>query len=214
VSSISEKLFYKESFMARQIASGKFSIGQMIDSIWQRLPEGHYLFKIDPNALPSPHENLLVFGKAIIDDCESNGVIVPTKLSGTEYSTWLRLVGAWACFIRRRPMARNEAAQLLQMDPSNLTNFINGKRPLTRNALEAFVNLFELQPFDLRSDLGANFARAVENKMFRKLSSLSSQLDELKADLNALAKAGTPITHILDKIDGLNKMVRDDLHNV
>ncbi len=167
--------------MSSSVRPSAASIGQVMDSIWGRLPHYHYLNKIDPLSMPAPHENLLGFGKGVIQFCEESGAPYRGDLTGSDYSTWLRLVGAWALYIRQNPITRSEAGKKLGMDPSNLTNFLNGKRPLTTNAMKALALLFGIEAFDLRPELGANFARAVELKNARKINQISQKLDELIA---------------------------------
>ncbi|MBI6882477.1 hypothetical protein [Pseudomonas putida] len=188
-------------------APGTPSLGQLIDSVWHRLSETHYLRKIDPSTMACPHEDFLVFGKAILDDCVSYGAVIDTKLANAEYSTWVRFVGAWALFQRKRPMTRNVAAGLMQMDPSNLTNFINGKRALTANALTSFAWLFDIQEFDLKPDLGAKYARNAEKKVAEKLSAVEVRIDVLKADVQHLIDQGNPLDSIMQQIDELKQSV-------
>lgn len=194
--------------MSRTAATGNASIGQMIDSIWQRLPENHYLNKIDPATMLNPHENFLVYGQAVIANCESEGTTITTTLTGSDHGTWLRLVGAWALHLRNRPMTRNVAAKILGMDPSNLTNFINGKRALTANALTAFAELFSLQPFDLRPDLGANFARTAEKRVADKLEVVSKKVEELRLDVESMLNSGVAVGSLMAKIEELRASVR------
>lgn len=194
--------------MSRTAATGNASIGQMIDSIWQRLPDNHYLNKLDPAAMHNPHENFLVYGQAVIANCEEEGTTIATSLTGSDHGTWLRLVGAWAVHLRKRPMTRNVAAKELGMDPSNLTNFINGKRALTANALTAFADLFDLQPFDLRPDLGANFARTAEKRVADKLEVVSKKVEELRLDVETLINNGFAVDGLMVKIEELRESVR------
>jgi plasmid maintenance system antidote protein VapI len=182
-------------------------LGQLIDSIWHRLPEGHHLHKLDPTAMGCPHVDLLGFGQAVIDDCRSHGGIVDTKLEGPDYNIWLRFVGAWALFQRKTPMTRNVAAQILKIDPSNLTNFINGKRALTANALTGFAELFGIEAFDLKPDLGANFARNAEQKVAEKLICVESKINLLKADVQLLIDQGAPLGALLTRIDDIKLSV-------
>lgn len=183
------------------------SIGQMIDGIWGRLPHYHYLFKISPLKQPSPHENLLVFGKAVIDFCEEQGVSYTGSLSGAEYSTWLRLVGAWTHHLRDKPITRNETASRLGIDASNLTNFLNGKRALTSNALTAFAVFFEIQSFDLKPDLGANFARAAELNAARKLNAVAGKLEDVKIEIESLGSQGFPTEALLGKLEDIRGLI-------
>lgn len=197
----------RERFMSRTAATGNASIGQMIDSIWSRLPENHYLNKLDPANMHMPHENLLVFGQAVIANCEDEGTAIDTKLTGSDHGTWLRLVGAWALHLRKRPMTRNIAAKMLGMDPSNLTNFINGKRALTANALNAFADLFQIQPFDLKPDLGANFARTAEKRVADKLEAVSKKVEELRLEVQTLISSGISADKLMVKVDELRASV-------
>lgn len=193
--------------MSRSSATGVPSLGQMIDSIWHRLQENHYLFKLDPSTMECPHEDFLMFGQAVLDDCRLYGAIVDTKLQGTDYSTWLRFVGAWALFQRKTPMTRNVAAKHLKIDPSNLTNFINGKRALTANAMTGFAGLFGIQPFDLKPDLGANYARNAEKKVAEKLVFVGTKIDSLRADVQTLIEQGAPLAGLMKQIDDIKHEV-------
>lgn len=186
---------------------GTPSLGQLIDSVWHRLPEGHYLRKLDPANMECPHEDFLMFGKAIIKDCQAHGATVDTKLEESDYNTWLRFVGAWALFQRKTPMTRNVAAKQLSIDPSNLTNFINGKRALTANAMTGFAWLFDIQAFDLKPDLGASYARNAERKVAEKLVSVETKIDVLKADIQLMISQGAPLGGLLEQIDDIKLSV-------
>lgn len=183
------------------------SLGQLIDSVWHRLPDGHYLTKLDPASMERPHEDFLMFGKAIIDDCIAHGATVDTKLDVSDYNTWLRFVGAWALFQRKTPMTRNVAAKQLSIDPSNLTNFINGKRALTANAMTGFAWLFGIQAFDLKPDLGASYARNAEKKAADKLGCVESKINILKADVQLMIDQGAPLGSLLVQIDEIKQSV-------
>lgn len=183
------------------------SLGQLIDSIWHRLADVHYLRRMDPANMECPHEDFLIFGQAIIDDCKDYGATVDTKLEDSDYNTWLRFVGAWALFQRKTPMTRNEAARQLGIDPSNLTNFINGKRALTANAMTGFASLFGIQAFDLKPDLGASYARNAEKKVAEKLVSVESKINVLKADVQLLIDQGAPLGGLLEKINDIKQSV-------
>lgn len=186
---------------------GTPSLGQLIDSVWHRLPEEHYLRNLDPANMGCPHEDFFMFGKAIIEDCRAHGATVDTKLEDSDYKTWLRFVGAWALFQRKSPMTRNVAAKQLSIDPSNLTNFINGKRALTANAMIGFAGLFGIQAFDLKPDLGASYARNAEKKVAEKLESVESKIDILKADVQLMIQQGAPLNGILQQIDDIKLSV-------
>jgi plasmid maintenance system antidote protein VapI len=194
--------------MSRTAATGNGNIGQMIDSIWHRIPENHHLFGFDPASMPSPHVHFLVLGQAIISHCEEHGAIITTTLESKDYSTWLRLVGAWAMYQRKKPTTRNVVAKLIGMDPSNLTNFINGKRALTANATTHFANLFDIEPFDLKPDLGANYARSAERRVAEKLESVSLKVESLRLEVQTLISKGLPVTDLMTKIDDLREAVR------
>lgn len=194
--------------MSRTAATGNGNIGQMIDSIWHRLPENHHLFGFDPASMPSPHLHFLVLGQAVIKNCEEQGANITTTLEDKDFSTWLRLVGAWATYQRKKPMTRNMVAKLIGMDPSNLTNFINGKRALTTNATTHFAELFDIEPFDLKPDLGANYARSAERRVAEKLEAVSRKVESLRLDVQALLGNGLPVTDLMAKIDDLRDAVK------
>lgn len=195
--------------MSRRPEERKLNIGHSIDGIWNRLPENHYLFKSEPLKSELPHESLLIFGKAVLDFCAKEGVDIASKLKGHNHSTWVRLVGAWTLFQRQTPMTRNEASQRMNIDPSNLTNFINGKRTITSNALHSFSSLLGIQVFDLTPELGAAYARGVQKTVSNKLQVVDSKIDELRQEMEMAAKVDISVSasYLLQKINDIKQVI-------
>lgn len=179
------------------------SLGQAIDSIWIRLPKDHALLKIRPQTLPSPHEHYLMAGKTILALCEDQGVVAYAPLPKTEdHEAWLRLIAAWSLWNRDHKVheSRANVAQKLQIDPSNLTNFLNGKRPLTSRALQALSKFLGVQPYDIRPELGADSAGRARCKNTKHLRIIKNGLQDIEQDILALKASGIPVESLVRKV--------------
>ncbi|AYG48376.1 XRE family transcriptional regulator (plasmid) [Pseudomonas sp. Leaf58] len=179
------------------------SLGQAIDSIWIRLPKDHALHKIRPQSLPSPHEHYLMAGKTILALCEEEGVVAYAPLPKTaDHEAWLRLVAAWSLWNRDHKVheSRANVAQKLDIDPSNLTNFLNGKRALTQKALLALSNFLGVQPYDIRPELGAISAGSAQRKSIKYLRTVKNGLQDIEQDILALQASGVPVESLVRKV--------------
>ena len=183
----------------------KPNLGQLLDGIWNRLEQDHPLRAMEPLKLPSPHQNLRAFGRAIIKVCEEHlEHKIEVEVEGYDRDTWERLIGAWALFQRSNRITRCEAAKQLGMDRSNLTIALNGKRPLTQSVLMSLAKMLNVEPFDIRSDLGASYARSKDRDVAIKLNRVSSGISSLKEEVLELIGAGLPLDGILAKLDKLD----------
>ena len=183
----------------------KPNLGQLLDGIWSRLEENDPLRTMEPLKLPSPHENLRAFGRAIIRACEKYlGHKIEVEVEGYDHDTWERLIGAWALYQRSNRITRCEAATLLGLDRSSLTIALNGKRPLTHFVLLSLAKLLNVEPFDIRSDLGASYARSKDRDVAIKLNRISNEISSLKVEVLGLIQVGMPLEGLLTKIDRLD----------
>jgi transcriptional regulator with XRE-family HTH domain len=186
----------------------KPNVGHVLDTIWQWLPENHYLHQLHPSKKPAPHEDFLMFGRAVLEECKKRGVVFPCRLEGKDYEAWERLVGAWSEFQRKAQLSRTEASRRAGLDPSNLSNFLNGKRPLTPNSMEGFALLIGIQTFDLRPELGAAFARTAERNAKRKLKLVDDELGKLRAQIGLIVRDSNVLEPLLGQIESMRKLLR------
>lgn len=183
----------------------KPNLGQLLDGIWSRLEENDPLRTMEPLKLPSPHENLRAFGRAIIRACEKYlGHRIEVEVEGYDHDTWERLIGAWALYQRSNRITRCEAAKQLGLDRSSLTIALNGKRPLTQWVLMSLAKLLNVEPFDIRSDLGASYARSKDRDVAIMLNRISNEISSLKGEVLGLIQVGMPLEGLLTKIDRLD----------
>jgi len=179
------------------------SFGLAIDTFWQHLPEGHPLFDINPKAASSPDECYLSAGQAIVDQCEQDGAVLYAPLAKpADQKAWLRLVAAWVFWHRKCKVheSRASVAVKLNIDPSNLTNFLNGKRGLTTKALFSLAPYLGVQPFDIRPEMGADKAYAMRRKSMRQMTCVRTSLKELEQDILALLASGVPVEGLVKKV--------------
>ena len=179
------------------------SLGQAIDGIWDNLPKDHVLRQQNPKALPSPHEHYLMSGETIIAFCEMEGALPYAPLAReADQQAWLRLVSAWAFWQRDQAgsPSRASVAFTLKIDPSNLTNFLNGKRALTSAALLKLAEFLGVQPYDIRPEMGANSAYSVQRKSIKHLHTVRNGLHDIELDLLALKASGVPVDNLMKKM--------------
>ena len=183
----------------------KPNLGQLLDGVWARLPDDHMLRKIEPLKMPDQHQNLLVFGKAVIKACEEiMNAPIAVSVKGYDRDTWERLVGAWALYQRSNRITRCEAATKIGIDRSNLTIALNGKRPLTQTVLMSLSKLLNVQAYDIRPDLGASYAHDKDRDIAKRLNSASSKVLSLKGDVIRLIEQGHPLHGLLGRIDTIS----------
>lgn len=183
------------------------SLGYLIDTIWSRLGEDNELRRMNPLRSTDPHIALHAFGKKIIENCKMSGAQLYPRMSDSDHDTWYRLVGAWVCYIKGNKITRSAAASKINLDASNLTNFINGKRALTTSSLPLFAELFGIEPFDLRPDMGAKYARNLEKVMKKKMVLVKSSVNDIIIDIEALEKKGVNVSSITSKLDKINDVI-------
>lgn len=183
----------------------KPNLGQLLDGIWTRLADDHPLRAMEPLKLPSPHQNLRAFGRAIIKVCEEHlEHKIEVEVEGYDRDTWERLIGAWALFQRTNRITRCEAAKQLGMDRSNLTIALNGKRPLTQSVLMSLAKMLNVEPFDIRSDLGASYARSKDRDVAIMLNKISHGISSMKGEVLELISSGLPLDGLLSRIEKLD----------
>lgn len=179
-----------------------YSLGSVMDSIWHRLPSDDALVRMNPYAMPNPHEFLLMAGRRIIEICGGEGAILYAALpKEKDRNAWYRLVGAWAFhFKNREVLSRAKVADDLGIDPSNLTNFLNGKRPLTSNALLSFAKYLGIQPFDIRPELGAHSADKQNRDHCKQILSVERGLKDIEREIQELSRNGVVVDKLLLKV--------------
>ncbi|KQN62077.1 hypothetical protein ASF02_07800 [Pseudomonas sp. Leaf58] len=142
-------------------------------------------------------------GKTILALCEEEGVVAYAPLPKTaDHEAWLRLVAAWSLWNRDHKVheSRANVAQKLDIDPSNLTNFLNGKRALTQKALLALSNFLGVQPYDIRPELGAISAGSAQRKSIKYLRTVKNGLQDIEQDILALQASGVPVESLVRKV--------------
>lgn len=179
------------------------SLGQAIDSLWGRLPKENPLHKLRPQSLPSPHEHYLNAGEAILAICEAEGVLPYARLpKALDHAAWLRLVAAWSLWNRDVKLneSRAQVAQKLDIDPSNLTNFLNGKRALTSKALLALSEFLGVEPYDIRPEMGARSACSAQRKSMKRLHAVKRGLEDIEEEIRSLQASGFPVENLMKKV--------------
>lgn len=198
---------------------GRGNLGYLIDNIWND-PEAKHLLTDNPMESPQRHEALLQMGKGIIDYCWKSGAKLNPRMDDTDHDIWLRVVAAWVCYLKEEKEPRCAVANKIGIDASNLTNFINGKRAITANALTMFADLFGIQAFDLRPDLGASYVddlRHTKIEGFKKIKRennwIRNELDRIQSDqdivLENLESIQSNSPHIAGKISSTMLMIKD-----
>ncbi|MBD8088425.1 helix-turn-helix transcriptional regulator [Pseudomonas fluorescens] len=180
-----------------------YSLGHIMDSIWKRLPKGDSLLRMNPYSMPNPHEFLLTAGRKIIEFCGEEGALLYAQLpKEKDRNAWYRLVAAWAFHFKGREMlSRAQVADELSIDPSNLTNFLNGKRPLTSNALLSIAKFMGIQPYDIRPELGAHSADKQNRDHCKLILSVERSLKDIEREIQALAREGVKVDSLLLKVN-------------
>jgi transcriptional regulator with XRE-family HTH domain len=182
------------------------SLGQAIDNAWNLLPEASPLHKLRPQSLSLPHEHYLMAGETILQVCESEGVVPYAPLGkAADQKAWLRLVGAWAFWQRdlREKQSRARVAHTLKIDPSNLTNFLNGKRALTSKALLKLAEFLGVQPYDIRPELGASSAGSARRKNIRHFHAVRNGLQDIEKEILALQASGVPVDKLVKTVSNV-----------
>lgn len=179
-----------------------YSLGSIMDSIWHRLPKDDALLRMNPYAMPNPHEHLLLAGRRVIEICREEGAFLYAELPREkDRNAWYRLVGAWAFhFKTRETMSRARVADELNIDPSNLTNFLNGKRPITSNALLSVAKYLSVRPYDIRPELGAHSADRENRDHCKKILSVERGVKDLEREIQELARSGVAVDKLLMKV--------------
>lgn len=160
------------------------NLGYLIDNIWTELDQD--LWDEHPYNSEKPHVALLELGQRVIDYCRSRGAKLNPRMDDLDHEIWLRVVGAWVCYLEREKEPRCSVANKINIDASNLTNFINGKRPITANALTTLAALFGIQSFDLRPDLGADFVANLKKENERKLDNIGKEISKAQGQLDSM----------------------------
>ena len=162
--------------MSSEKSTKGHSIGYLIDHFWEVVPKDDPANKWEliTKDTPSADGVLLKRGKHVISFCKSQSCTPSLPLKKEDQNAWLRLVGAWVTFRKFHHLTRNTAGQRTDMDASNITNLINGKRPLTQNAAAKMGDLLGVKEIDLRPDAGSNHARKTESRANEVLSQLRS----------------------------------------
>lgn len=148
------------------------SVGYVIDNFWSLLPSSsnmHAWGPVDKHA-PDVDEVLLNRGKRIISFCKTQTDKPFSRMGERDHEAWLRLVGAWVTYLKTHDLHRNLASQLTEMDASNITNLINGKRPLTEQTASKLAALLGVKGIDIRPDNGSRHARIAASNTNRILS--------------------------------------------
>ena len=179
-----------------------YLLGSIMDSIWHRLPKEDALLRMNPYTMPNPHEFLLMAGRRIIEICGEEGALLYAPLpKEKDRNAWYRLVGAWAFHFKTRDiMSRARVADELGIDPSNLTNFLNGKRPLTSNALLSVAKYLGIQPYDIRPELGAHSADKQNRDHCKQILSVERGLKDIEKEIQELARSGVIVDKLLLKV--------------
>lgn len=178
------------------------SLGFIMDSLWSRLSTDHDLRRMNPYAMPNPHEFLLSSGQAIIEFCAEQGAVLfsPLPKEG-DREAWYRLVAAWVFHYRTHSIeSRAFVADKLGINASNLTNFLNGKRPLTQRALLGIAQHLGIEPYDIRPELGAVKAARQHRSHCKQMLSVKRDLKGLQTDIEAMGLAGVAVDHLLSRV--------------
>lgn len=180
-----------------------YSLGHIMDSIWSRIPKDHVLCRMNPYSMPNPHEFLLTSGKKIIEISGHEGAVLYAPLpKESDRNAWYRLVAAWVFYFKgHESQSRAKVAEDLGIDPSNLTNFLNGKRPLTSKALLGITKYMGIQPYDIRPELGAHNADKQHRAHCKQMLSVQQGLKDIEDEIRALAHTGVVVDHLLAKVD-------------
>lgn len=163
----------------------KVNLGYLIDNIWGEFGDNKP-WGVHPFESPVPHAALLELGEYVISYCRKMGAEFNPRMDDIDHDIWLRAVGAWVCYLETEKETRSSVAHKINIDASNLTNFINGKRAITANALTILASLFGIQPFDLRPDLGADYVANMKKENERKLSSISKSIEMAQGEIDSL----------------------------
>lgn len=163
----------------------RVNLGYLIDNIWNELGKNKP-WDIHPHESPTPHAGLLELGEYVISHCQKMGAKLNPRMDDIDHDIWLRVVGAWVCYLEKEKEPRCNVANKINIDASNLTNFINGKRAITANALTILASLFGIQPFDLRPDLGADYVASLKKENQQKLKRIGNVITDAQSELDSI----------------------------
>ncbi|MHD0645068.1 helix-turn-helix domain-containing protein [Pseudomonas aeruginosa] len=183
----------------------KPNLGHLIDRIWSLVPSDHELRNVRMGDPKNAAQTLWMAGRLTLDHCAKLGASTSSKLTDDDHNTWLRLVGAWVLKMKDGGAlpTRAEVASAMGMDASSITNFINGKRPLTLNAQKCFADFLDVNCIHIRPDMGTKYAEEIEESTRRKFKLISDHVDGLERTIRDHGASDQYSHNLIRQVDDL-----------
>lgn len=181
---------------------GEMALGKAIDRIWSYLPSDHYLRYTFPLEIGAHDDAYWFCGTAAVNFCVENGVVDDVKLHDSERDTWIRLIGVWINFLRDNPYStRLDIAKSMGVDSSNVSNYLNGRRPLTRTSLDMISVALGVEPCMILPDAGLQSARRVIEDFSTRIKHVKSQLLPLRKAIDEIKLSpGNHSTKLIEEL--------------